>query len=531
MPELLLNAGYSGSISIDEGGANDLPTIAIERNSESSSIAVDEIPLTDADIENILGSGYSHSRTRNHPELCSPLEPVFKALCECYNMIEYERIVDPSIIQKSDKFDVVHTQTGEIRQTLVKPTLPYYAPSDKYGRKSMNLLEKVDKPKGRPKSPSMINLNGGGSRGVGNALNSPSSSVPGSPAGKLRPVDSAPATPVASRTGAKQEDKSSRKYKGSAGTTFQKPRVLVWSHLGLDRAATVVVAYLIRRWNISIVQAIEFVKRNRPGITISPFHMRVLEVWERRFLCGNYVCMDCLVNSGGVTDAEYSASRQGTKKKDDMKAALLNDAGNGKDVTVVVNDGLDKITAGLSLNRKIGTGSTTELTVSHASPEIDGEEKLAQVKYGFIEDSYRAFKAACADDSPLGTKLGDVRDFLHGVRTSHYASTLTQAERTFGGDPAASIHKHHFLEASKYPTISNLCDLNLAGRLLNDGDIERLLEILLNMRIVQHIRTLELQNNHIGNKGLKSIMGALMIPKACFNEELELMSLDLSSNR
>ena len=597
-----LGLGFgSGSMSVDEGGmgsigsmgsmgsgsnmmmnsnVNDFPTIGVGTNtnsttggnntnininrsdsltntiSNSNSLVNEdghdghehggEIPLTDGDINNILSSGYSHSRTRNHPELCSPMEPVFKALCDCYNMIEYERIVDPSIIQKSDKFKVIHTSTGEVRQTLIKPVLPPFAATDKYGRKSMNLLEKTDRPKGRPKSPSMINLNGnatGSNSNTESVMNSPSPSVPGSPAGKKRPINSPPGSPAGARPGSQPgPDKTSRKFKGSAGTKAQKPRVLVWSHLGLDRAATLVIAYLIRRWNISIEQSIEFIKRNRPGITISPFHMRVLCIWEKKFLCGNYVCMDCLVNSGGVTDSEYSATRQhqhngsGKGLESPNTTTTTTTMNNNKNITVIVNDSMNKTTAGLS-----SSPVKTSLTVSK-SPKTDRSQvtgTTGKVKYGFIEKTYKAFNTTTTTSTAstatgpiaLGVKLGEVREFLHVVRTNHNASTMSRNIRGFGGDNTNSTAQDNLIQHSIYPNCYiNLCDINLSGRGLVDEEVEILMEILLNIKIISNIRSLELQHNCMGDRGVKSIAASFILPEACFNEEIQLMTLNLSAN-
>lgn len=92
--------------------------------------------------------------------------------------------------------------------------------------------------------------------------------------------------------------------------TKQPPtRVLLWSRLGFDRPCAAVAAYLMRRWNMSLNNAILYIKRSRVGLKISEFNLRALKIWEKKYTVGNYVCKDCLSRATRVTDSLQADAR------------------------------------------------------------------------------------------------------------------------------------------------------------------------------------------------------------------------------
>eukprot|EP00796_Vickermania_ingenoplastis_P008335 gene8335-5842_t len=59
------------------------------------------------------------------------------------------------------------------------------------------------------------------------------------------------------------------------------PSVFVHCLVGVSRSASVVVAYLMKRWRISVAEAVSFVKRVRAVIQPNPGFIQALQLWEQ----------------------------------------------------------------------------------------------------------------------------------------------------------------------------------------------------------------------------------------------------------
>lgn len=71
-------------------------------------------------------------------------------------------------------------------------------------------------------------------------------------------------------------------------------RVLLWSRLGFDRPCVLAAAYIIRRWGLSVENALEYVRKARKGMKISDHYMLALEKYSESHVIGQLLCQDCL---------------------------------------------------------------------------------------------------------------------------------------------------------------------------------------------------------------------------------------------
>lgn len=98
------------------------------------------------------------------------------------------------------------------------------------------------------------------------------------------------------------------------GEKVPPSRVLLWSRLGFDRPCTIAVAYLVRRWNMSVAQGMEFIKNLRPGLRLCPVHLKALAIWERKYLVGNFLCVDCLAQGLEISSSLKSEKEEETNE-------------------------------------------------------------------------------------------------------------------------------------------------------------------------------------------------------------------------
>lgn len=78
--------------------------------------------------------------------------------------------------------------------------------------------------------------------------------------------------------------------------------ILAWSRLGFDRPCAAAVAYLIRKWGMTLDYALDVVSVGRIGTNISPHYQEALEVYSLRHSLGDLLCSDCTVS--GLTKEE-----------------------------------------------------------------------------------------------------------------------------------------------------------------------------------------------------------------------------------
>jgi hypothetical protein len=87
-----------------------------------------------------------------------------------------------------------------------------------------------------------------------------------------------------------------------ACTDRQSFNILVWSRLGFDRPCAATVAYLLRKWGMSLAYALDVVSVARIGTNISAHYMEALEVYALRHSLGDMLCTECTVT--GLTKDE-----------------------------------------------------------------------------------------------------------------------------------------------------------------------------------------------------------------------------------
>lgn len=575
----------------------------------------DEILLSDQDFFNIIDFGYSNCTTRDHPEQLSPLEPIIHYFNQSYNWIEYERITEAPTIQKSDMYATVVTvkelekepvfdangdlvvdenvdksgSSMRIEQRTTKPIMPWKAPVDKYGRLMSNGLEKVDVPKGRPRTPQKLEDKEAEER----LKQERQASIKAIADGRSQPDSTLDKSRLS-----KGNDKASNriaKYNAAVAASQTKPRVLLWSGLGFDRSVAVAVAYLVRRWNISIEQSLRLIKRHRPGVQISSLHMRALQRWQQVYLSGNFICVDCLIKSGGydvnnpdkhsnpavvVNDIISNNTGLHISKLDrNADAALIRQLGmtaggsgalGGGGSSAAIAGGITNgsVIGGLKAHPEVETATKKvdfiipslspdrpdkwEGNPLHSAPKaVDMLDKRSD-RLNWIENVYKKLELEAAShydsshavhaDTHIYTVLGTPRVYLHAVRTEAYQLPLISVNAgahgykwSDNGDfnqyqaQAAEVEDPTHMIFRKIDVL-NLCDISLPGRNLTDFDLTILMEALLNIHIVAQIRTLELQNNNIGDLGAESISTAFVVPTACFDEDINLMYLNLDCN-
>ncbi len=78
--------------------------------------------------------------------------------------------------------------------------------------------------------------------------------------------------------------------------------ILAWSRLGFDRPCAAAVAYLIRKWGLSLEYALDIVSVARIGTNISAHYLEALEVYSLRHTLGDLLCTECAVS--GLTKKE-----------------------------------------------------------------------------------------------------------------------------------------------------------------------------------------------------------------------------------
>ena len=106
-----------------------------------------------------------------------------------------------------------------------------------------------------------------------------------------------------------------------------EPRVLLWSHLGVDRSCTLAAAYIIKHYHITVDHAVHILRANRPSVAISAPHMHILEVWAKRYTLGLLICIDCqnkIDNQGRDTqdsafDAELKLREKALRRSEKLK--------------------------------------------------------------------------------------------------------------------------------------------------------------------------------------------------------------------
>ena len=75
--------------------------------------------------------------------------------------------------------------------------------------------------------------------------------------------------------------------------------------MGFDRPCAASVAYLIRKWGMTIDHALDIISIGRIGTNISPHYLEALEVYSVRHTLGDMLCTDCAVT--GLTRDERSS--------------------------------------------------------------------------------------------------------------------------------------------------------------------------------------------------------------------------------
>ena len=91
----------------------------------------------------------------------------------------------------------------------------------------------------------------------------------------------------------KSASEQKRDKDAEAARKWPRPRVLLYSRLGIDRPCFVVAAYLVRRWGVTAEKAIEIVSQARPDALLSDPHWQVLHQWAAAHNLGNRYCDDC----------------------------------------------------------------------------------------------------------------------------------------------------------------------------------------------------------------------------------------------
>jgi hypothetical protein len=74
-------------------------------------------------------------------------------------------------------------------------------------------------------------------------------------------------------------------------------RILLWSKIGFDRSCFVGVAYIVRRYGVTLSRAMDIVKKARPQMELSPLYVNILEIWSGRRTLGKLLCYDCIHSS------------------------------------------------------------------------------------------------------------------------------------------------------------------------------------------------------------------------------------------
>lgn len=72
------------------------------------------------------------------------------------------------------------------------------------------------------------------------------------------------------------------------------PRVLLFSRLGTDRPCTLLAAYLIRKWGVSLDRALAMIREEKPQLKLSDFHIDQLKIWSQKHSLGAMYCLDCI---------------------------------------------------------------------------------------------------------------------------------------------------------------------------------------------------------------------------------------------
>jgi len=71
-------------------------------------------------------------------------------------------------------------------------------------------------------------------------------------------------------------------------------RVLLFSRLGFDRPCLICAAYLIRRYGLTVDQAIGVIMSARPGTSLNPHHITALQEWAAMYSLGDLYCDVCV---------------------------------------------------------------------------------------------------------------------------------------------------------------------------------------------------------------------------------------------
>lgn len=75
-------------------------------------------------------------------------------------------------------------------------------------------------------------------------------------------------------------------------------RVMVWCKNGVDRSCAVVIAYLIRKFGVTLPYAENIVNAKKKGVSINAVYMKALEEWSKKHSLGELLCDDCV--AGGL---------------------------------------------------------------------------------------------------------------------------------------------------------------------------------------------------------------------------------------
>ena len=71
-------------------------------------------------------------------------------------------------------------------------------------------------------------------------------------------------------------------------------RVMVWCKNGVDRSCAIVIAYLIRKFGVTLPYAENIVHSKKKGVFIDPVYMKALEEWSKKHSLGELLCDDCI---------------------------------------------------------------------------------------------------------------------------------------------------------------------------------------------------------------------------------------------
>jgi hypothetical protein len=308
------------------------------------------------------------------------------------------------------------------------------------------------------------------------------------------------------------DDKPFRKMDpDEQGAPFFPPRILLWSKQGTNRSVVLAISYLIKQYGMPLRFVVKFLTSLKPQIDIDDSYMVILKEWSQKYSLGYVICYDCSLmvrkQQGMIEDILKEEEEDDDERNVLAEAKIVRKAEKERDEDD--DDFFDgNFETELQHRKKPSKNKKKQ-------PKLKSDKMIEITSEGVI--ILKKVKSS-QPSGPSNKKKGVFNidatiEELSSIIENLQSNTINKLRNDQGGDITklttislyiTPLYKTIFCDSTA--SYANLLDLNLANLQLLDVTISVLFQLLDSLRIIAHLRNLNLSNNCISSVSIKSLL-------------------------